>query len=106
MYRILLLTDKVTELMKIKTDLFNSIISVFSIMLIILGAVPDLAFALDGQLGDGVDSTNSTPHSDLIIEKFYTDPEAPRPNSYVVISAVVKNEGDAPSDPMYLILIQ
>jgi PGF-pre-PGF domain-containing protein len=103
-YRILLLTDKVTELIKMKTDLFNSIISVFSITLIILGAVPNLAFALDGQLGDGADSTNSTPHSDLRIEKFYTDPEAPRPNSNVVISVVVKNVGDAPSNPMYLIL--
>jgi PGF-pre-PGF domain-containing protein len=104
MYRILLLTDKVMELIKMKTDLFNSIISVFSITLIILGVVPNLAFALDGQLGDGVDSTNSTPHSDLRIEKFYTDPEAPRPDSSVVISALVKNEGDALSNPMYLIL--
>ena len=90
--------------MKIKTDFFNSIISAFSIMLIILGVVPNMAFALDGQLGESVDSTNSTPHSDLIIEKFYTDPDAPRPNSDIMISASVKNVGNVASNPIYLIL--
>ena len=73
-------------------------------MLIILGVVPDLALALDGQIGNGTDSTNDTPHSDLRIEKFYTDPEAPTPNSNVVIYALVKNEGDLASNPTYLIL--
>lgn len=104
MYQILLLTDWVKELMKTKTDLFNSVISVFLIMLIIFGVVPDLVFALDEQVGSSGDMTNSTPHSDLIIEKFYTDTQAPRPNSNIVISALVKNVGDATSNPMYLIL--
>ena len=88
--------------MKIKTDLYNSIISVFSIMLIILGVVPNLVLALDGQLGDGTDSTNDTPHSDLIIEKFYTDPTAPTPGSNVIVYASVKNVGNLASNPVYL----
>jgi subtilase family serine protease len=100
----LLLIDKVTEFMKIKTDLYNSIISVFSIMLIILGVVPNLVLALDGQLGDGADSTNDTPHPDLIIEKFYTDPTAPTPGSNVIIYASVKNIGNLASNPVYLTL--
>ena len=89
--------------MKTKTDFPNPIISVLSIMLIILGAVPDLAFALDGQLGDSINSTNSTPHSNLIIEKFYTDPKVPKPSNFVSISALVKNEGDAASDQKSII---
>ena len=49
-----------------------------------------------------MDSTNSTPHSNLVIEKFYTDPEVPKPNSDVMIYALVKNEGDSSSNPVYL----
>jgi PGF-pre-PGF domain-containing protein len=86
-----------------KSYFFNSILSVFLIMLIILGVVPCLTFVADGQPGDSTNLTNSTPSANLILEKISSDPKVPEPNSSVTLSALVKNVGDAASVPTYII---
>ena len=54
-----------------KADFLNSIISLLLILLIIPGIIPGIASALDEEVGDQINSTNDTPTSNLIIEKFY-----------------------------------
>ena len=86
-----------------KAHFFNSLISVLFVLVMIPGLIPGIVSAAEGQFGDGGNSTNSTPNSNLILENISTDPIYPKPNDVVTISALVKNTGDAVSDPTYVI---
>ena len=86
-----------------KAHFFNSLISVLLVIVLIPGLIPGIVSAADGQLGDGGNSTNSTLNSNLILENISTDPIHPELNDIVTISALVKNAGDAVSDPTSVI---
>lgn len=90
------------KLIKMKADFFNSIISVLLILLMVPGITPGIVSAADGQLADD-NSSNSTTHADLTIEKLYTVPKVLETNSDVEIDALVSNMGDAASDPTSII---
>src|SRR5665647_603846 len=82
--------------MKMKADFLNSIISILLIILIIPGLIPSVVSAADEQLGDDGNSTNNP---NIILEEISTDPKYPKPNSVVTITALVKNTGNAASNP-------
>ena len=63
------------------------------ILLIIPGIIPGVVSVADGQLGDSGNSGS------LILEEISTDPKYPKPNSVVAINAIVKNTGNAASNP-------
>ena len=79
-----------------KADFLNSIISILLIILIIPGLIPSVVSAADEQLGDDGNSTNNP---NIILEEISTDPKYPKPNSVVTITALVKNTGNAASNP-------
>ncbi len=71
-----------------KSDCFNSVISVLLVIITISGAIPGVASAADGDVeGDG----NST--IDLTIEDISFAPGNPEPGQTVTITATVKNQG-------------
>jgi PGF-pre-PGF domain-containing protein/uncharacterized repeat protein (TIGR01451 family) len=85
------------ELMKMKADFLNIIITLLLILLIVPGIVPGIASALDGPLEDDGNST-----VDLTME-LNADSKVAEPGSSVSVYAVVTNEGNAASDPTNII---